>query len=417
MEIAVILMVLGGLIFYGHFLEKISQKISVPDILGLVFLGVFVGPIMNWINPEALGMYGSLLSTLVLALLLYTSGLGINVSKLKEYVKASTGLVYAGNFLTWALVSGLCYLIFDITLLSALYIGGVLAGTSSAVVLVFIKNLKLTDKTKNILTVESVKTDIFNLVFPSAILGMMITGEFSLGKMSIDFVLLFVVSLLLGLAGGIIWAHLINKFPQVKEIKFSTPAAMLILYGITQYLGYNGALMAIAFGVVLGNIDVFIRSQYVEKLVPKTENILTQKEVDFLSEINFMLKVFFFVYVGISIKIDSTDILLWGGLITLSMFILRMIIVKFVIDKNTPLLDKSIISIMKPNGMATAVMGGLPLAQGYVDGEIIQSILFSCLILSIVITNILFFLLDKKITWPFYEMLYGKDYPKLEKVQ
>lgn len=102
MEIAVILMVLGGLIFYGHFLEKISQKISVPDILGLVFLGVFVGPVMNWVNPDTLGMYGSLLSTLVLALLLYTSGLGINVSKLKEYVKASTGLVYAGNFLTWA---------------------------------------------------------------------------------------------------------------------------------------------------------------------------------------------------------------------------------------------------------------------------------------------------------------------------
>lgn len=412
MEVSIILLVLGGLIFYGHYLEKIAEKISVPDILGLVFLGVFVGPVMKWVSPEDLGMYGSLLSSLVLALLLYTSGLGMDVSKLKDYVKASTGLVYIGNFGTWALVSGLSYLIFDINLLSALYIGGVLAGTSSAVVLIFIKNLKLTDKTKSILTVESVKTDIYNLVFPAAILGVMATGDFSVGKITLDFILLFVVSLLLGVVGGIIWAYIINKFPSVKEVKMSTPAAMLMIYGLTEFLGYNGALMAIAFGVVLGNIAVFTRSKLVEKLVPDTGNIVKDDEVKFLSEINFMLKVYFFVYVGISIKVDGMDILLWGAVITVAMFIIRMFIVKFVIGKDTPLLDKSIIAIMKPNGMATAVMGGLPLAQGYAEGEIIQSILFSCLILSIIITNILFFLLDKKITWPFYKMIYGEEVNK-----
>lgn len=412
MEVSIILLVLGGLIFYGHYLEKIAEKISVPDILGLVFLGVFVGPVMKWVSPEDLGMYGSLLSSLVLALLLYTSGLGMDVSKLKDYVKASTGLVYIGNFGTWALVSGLSYLIFDINLLSALYIGGVIAGTSSAVVLVFIKNLNLTDKTKSILTVESVKTDIYNLVFPAAILGVMATGDFSVGKITLDFILLFVVSLLLGVVGGIIWAYIINKFPSVKEVKMSTPAAMLMIYGLTEFLGYNGALMAIAFGVVLGNIAVFTRSKLVEKLVPDTGNIVKDDEVKFLSEINFMLKVYFFVYVGISIKVDGMDILLWGAVITVAMFIIRMFIVKFVIGKDTPLLDKSIIAIMKPNGMATAVMGGLPLAQGYAEGEIIQSILFSCLILSIIITNILFFLLDKKITWPFYKMIYGEEVNK-----
>lgn len=113
-----------------------------------------------------------------------------------------------------------------------------------------------------------------------------------------------------------------------------------------------------------------------------------------------MLKIYFFIYVGISIKVDNIDSLVWMSLIILSMFILRLIIVKFVINKDKPLLDKSIISIMRPNGVATAVMGGLPLAQG------IQSILYSGLILSIVLTNILFFLLDKKITLPFYKMFY-----------
>lgn len=283
MEVAIILMVLGGLIFYGHYLERISEKISVPDILGLVFLGVFIGPVMNWVNLEDFGIYGSLLSTLVLALILYNSGLGMDVSKLRGYIKDSTGLVYIGNFGTWALVTCLSYFIFDINFLSALYIGGVLAGTSSAVVLVFIKNLNLTDKTKNILTIESVKTDIFNLVFPSAILGVMATGDFSIIKIGLDVLLLFFVSLVIGVISGVILAHIINKIPSVKETKFSTICAMLIAYGATQYFGYNGALMAIAFGVTLGNIGVFTRNKMIDKLVPNTNNIVTKKELDFIS--------------------------------------------------------------------------------------------------------------------------------------
>ncbi|MDO4763776.1 MAG: cation:proton antiporter [Flavobacteriaceae bacterium] len=407
MDVSIILMILGGVIFYGHYLEKISEKISVPDILGLVFLGVFIGPIMQWVSPDDFGIYGSLLSTLVLALILYSSGLGMDVEKLKGYVNASMGLVYIGNFATWALVSALAYFIFDINALSALYVGGVLSGTSSAVVLVFIKNLNLTDKTKNILTIESVKTDIFNLVFPSAILGVMLTGDLSIGKIGLDIVLLFFISLGIGVVSGIVWAYIINKIPVVKETKFSTICAMLVVYGLTQYLGYNGALMSIAFGITLGNIGVFKRNSIVEKLVPQTQNIVTKKEVDFLSEINFILKVYFFIYVGISIQVDSFNTLAWVSLIILSMFVLRAIIVKYVISKDTPLLDKSMISIMRPNGMATAVMGGLPLAQGYVEGEEIQSILYSGLILSIIITNILFFLLDKKIILPFYKSFYG----------
>ncbi len=407
MEVSIILVILGVLLFFGHFLEQISEKTSIPDILGLVLLGILAGPVFKLIDPSVFGVYGSLLSTLVLALILYSSGASLKIENLKKYIGSSMGIVYVGYFITWAVVALLCYVIFEISLLAALYIGSILGGTSAAVVIVFIKNIKLTDKTETTLIIESAKTDIFTFIFPYTILGIMSTGNFSMGDVAVDFVLLFVVSIAVGLLGAFFWSYLINKIPAIKETKFSTPAAILILYGLTEYFGYNGPLMALIFGIALGNISVFDR-KYIEKFIPNTHNIVTHKEKDFIGEIIFMLKIYFFVYVGLSIKVDDINMLLWGALITLVIFALRIVIVKYVVSKDTPLFDKSILSMMAPKGLATAVMGGMPLAQGYADGEIIQSLLYAGLILSIILTVILFFLADKKITMPFYKMIYGQ---------
>lgn len=408
MKIPIILMIVAGLLFYGHFLENISQKTSIPDILGLVLLGILAGPVFKWVDPEIFGIYGSLLSTLVLALILYISGTSLKIEDLKKYIAPSMGVVYAGYFITSALVSALCLALFDITLLSALYIGTILGGTSAAVVIVFIKNLQLKEQTTTTLIIESAKTDIFTFVFPYTILGIMTTGTFAAGKVAVNFVLLFVVSMALGLAGALLWSFIINKLPTIKNTKFSTPAALLLLYGLTEYLGFNGPLMALIFGIVLGNIDVFDR-KYIEKYIPNTENIVTEKEKNFIDEIIFMLKIYFFIYVGMSIKVDDMRILMWGALITLAIFVLRVAIIKFVVSRDTPLFDKAILSIMAPKGLATAVMGGLPLAQGYADGQIIQSLLYAGLILSIIYTVILFFLADKGITMPVYRIIYGPN--------
>lgn len=407
MELSMILVILGVLLFFGHFLEQISEKTSIPDILGLVLLGILAGPVFHFIDPSVFGVYGSLLSTLVLALILYSSGASLKIDNLKKYIGSSMGIVYVGYFITWAVVSLLCYMIFDMSLLAALYIGAILGGTSAAVVIVFIKNIKLTDKTETTLIIESAKTDIFTFIFPYTILGIMSTGEFKASEVAVDFVLLFVVSIAIGLFGAFVWSYLINKIPAIKETKFSTPAAILILYGLTEYFGYNGPLMALVFGISLGNISVFDR-KYIERFIPNTHNIVTDKEKDFIGEIIFMLKIYFFVYVGLSIKVDDINMLFWGALITLVIFALRILIVKYVVSKDTPLFDKSILSMMAPKGLATAVMGGMPLAQGYADGEIIQSLLYAGLILSIIFTVILFFLVDKKISLPFYKKIYGE---------
>lgn len=108
-------------------------------------------------------------------------------------------------------------------------------------------------------------------------------------------------------------------------------------------------------------------------------------------------------------QFDRMDWLMWGAVITLVLFAARLIAVKLITSKDTPLLDKAVISIMIPKGLGAAVIATLPLRQGHLDGVIIQSICFSVILFSTLYCVGLFFLIKTGVSLPFYAKLFGKD--------
>jgi NhaP-type Na+/H+ or K+/H+ antiporter len=115
----------------------------------------------------------------------------------------------------------------------------------------------------------------------------------------------------------------------------------------------------------------------------------------FFSEIVFLLKTFFFVYIGISITINNLSWMTIGLIISLAAFIYRIPIVKLVIPKSFPAEDASLMAVMVPKGLAAAALASLALQQGIAGGEIIQNVTFAVILFSIILTSILTFLLYK----------------------
>lgn len=214
----------------------------------------------------------------------------------------------------------------------------------------------------------------------------------------------------MGIGGAFLWSFIINKIPALKKTKFSTPAFLLVIYGITEYLHFSGPLTALSFGIAIGNLEYF-EPKLLEKYVPNQRIILPKAERSFFGQLVFLLRTFFFVFIGISIKIDRLDWLIWGAAITAVLFLVRIVLVKFVIRKNTPLLDKAVMSMMIPKGLGAAVIATLPLQQGNPYGEIIQAICFSVILFSTLYCVVLFFLVNQKLTLPIYGLIYGKDRP------
>ncbi|MDZ4845871.1 MAG: cation:proton antiporter [Chitinophagales bacterium] len=410
MPTPVIIIIIGLFIFCGHFLSGVFERRSIPDVLGLMLIGILLGPVFHLFDPASFGKFGSLFSNLVLIFILFESGTDLKIAEIKESFKDSAAITFVGFITTMIAVFLLCKLIFGLPILTCLFIGSTLGGTSSAVVVGLVKKIAVQAKTSTTLIIESAESDIFTLAIPLSILGLMITGQMQADVVIAQFIASLVIALLIGIGGAFLWAFIINRFPTLKETKFSTPAFLFILYGITEYLHFSGPLTALSFGIAIGNLEYF-EPKILEPFVPKVSIILPPGEKDFFGQIVFLLRTFFFVFIGISIQINRFDWLFWGAWITFVLFIVRIVVVRFVISKQTPLLDKTVLSIMIPKGLGAAVIALLPLQQGHPDGIIIQSVCYSVILFSTLYCVGLFFLVKTGIGKPFYSLLFGKDTP------
>lgn len=410
MPTSVLIIIIGLFIFWGHYLNGVFERKSIPDVLGLMLIGVLIGPVLHLVDPGSFGKFGSLFSNLVLIFILFESGIDLKIKDIKSSLKDSSGITTAGFFVTWLTTAALCIVVFQLPVLTSLFIGSTLGGTSSAVVVGLVKKIAVTPRTATTLIMESAETDVFTLAIPLSILGLMITGQLDPGMVVTQFLSSLAISLFFGIVGAFVWAYIINKITTLKTTKFSTPAFLFILYGITEYLDASGPLAALTFGIVIGNLDYF-EPKLLQKIIPNQSIVLPPGEKDFFSELVFLLRTFFFVFIGVSIQINRLDWLMWGALITLILYVMRILTVAVVIPKNLPMIDRATMSFMIPKGLGAAVIATLPLQQGHADGVIIQSICFSVILFSTLYCVALYFLLQQGVTLPFYRLLFREPLP------
>lgn len=407
MPTAILIIIIGLFIFWGHYLAGIFERRGIPDVLGLMLIGILIGPVFHWVDPDSFGTFGSLFSNLVLIFILFESGTDLRISEVKASFKESAGITVLGFFVTWIILTLSCYFLFDLSLLSCLFIGAALGGTSSAVVVGLVRKIAVKPRTSTTLIMESVETDVFTLAIPITILSLMLTGHIEINQVLSQFISSLVIALMIGIGGAFLWSFILNKFPTLKSTKFMTPAFLFILYGITEYLNFSGPLTALSFGIAIGNLH-FLEPRFLERIVPNQEIVLPEGERNFFSEMVFLLRTFFFVFIGISIKIDRFDWLMTGALVTLFVLLARLLIVPLVLPRQTPLLDKAVVSTMIPKGLGAAVIATLPFQQGIPEGAMIQAICFSVILFSTLYTAGLFFLINTGVSLPFYRLLYGK---------
>lgn len=400
-----IIILLGAFIFLGHYLVGVFDRKSIPDVLGLMVIGMVIGPGLHLIEPTSFGVFGPLFSNIVLLFILFESGTDLKLSEIKGSFKESARITVVSFFVTWISTALFCYFILGLPILPCLFIGSALGGTSSAVVAGLVKKIPVGAKTSATLIIESAESDVFTLLIPISLLGLMTTGSIEPHMILGQFAASLIMAVLIGIGGGFLWSWIVSRTPTLKSTSFSTPAFLLLLYGLTEYMAFSGAMTAIAFGITIGNIK-YIEPRYIERIIPDRDILLDNDEKYFFSEIVFLLRTFFFVFIGISIRMDRMDWFLWGAVLTAVHFLLRLITVRFLFNHETPRLDRAVISMMIPKGLGAAVIATLPVQQGVEHGPIMQAICFSVIFFSTVYCIVLFFLLKKDLSKPLYALVF-----------
>ncbi len=393
-----VIAILGLLVFAAHLFTEIFSKFRIPDVLLLMGIGLFIGPLFGWVNPTDLGSVASVFTTITLVIILFESGTQLNFNTLLNSIRGTTKLTLINFFVTMAIVA-LMGLIIKADLLTSLMLGAILGGTSSAVVIPMVKQLKISEKGGTILILESAFSDVLCIVFAWAFMQAIQSGSMNVGRVLGEIISSFILATVIGVIAAILWSYVLEKVRHVKNSILTTPAFVFIVYGFNEWLGFSGAIAALAFGVGMANIEAIYRQgTIVRKLFKSEPTQLNETEKQLFSEVVFLLKTFFFIYIGISIKIGQVEPLLMGLAITVALFAVRILIVKLSVNKekeSLPVEDKMFMSGIVPKGLAAAVLATIPLQVGIPGGEKIQNIVFAVILFSITFTSILVPVLEK----------------------
>lgn len=401
MEIAIVIFFVGLLVFLAHLFSALFERIRIPDVLPLVFIGLLIGPILGFVTTDAFGKVGNVFTIIALILILFEGGLYLNFSTLRESMLSGTRLTIINFVGTVVVIMLISISIFDISVLEGLILGAILGGTSSVIVIPLVNKLRLQNGSKTALLLESTFSDVLCIVVTLAFIQAFKYHELRWGFMFGQIIASFFLAGIIGALFAFLWSSTLNRVRQLENSIFLTPAFVFIIFGITELLGYSGAISALTFGITLGNIQS-LQISILKKLDYFHPIKLNETEKAFFAEVAFLIKTFFFVYIGLSIRLSNIIIILAGVGLTLVIFAIRIPIVRLAMNKTVTRFDASIASVIVPKGLAAAVLAYLPLEAGVGSGIFIQDVVYSVIIFSIIATAILTFLIDKNILhWPY----------------
>ena len=254
-KIGLIIAIIGLLIFAAHLFSSIFSRRRIPDVLFLILIGLVLGPLTHWVNSEKLSLLGSILSAITLGLILFESGIQLSFNNLKDSFKPALKLT-AANFVFSAIAVWLVgWLVLKLDPIISLMLGCILGGTASAVVIPTVRQLNMSQKSSTILILEAAIGNVFSIVLALALMHAIKSRQVEFGMIFGDIFSSFIIAIIIGLLGSVFWAFILEKVREIKYSVLTTPAFVFIIYGINEWMGYSGAIAALAFGIGMANID------------------------------------------------------------------------------------------------------------------------------------------------------------------
>jgi NhaP-type Na+/H+ or K+/H+ antiporter len=214
---------------------------------------------------------------------------------------------------------------------------------------------------------------------------------------------------LLGVVGGIAWMRFLPLVRRLPNTIAASVAFVLVVYGVTELLGFSGGIAALAFGITLTNHERFTVVETLAKRPGTTVGAtLLPAERQVFSEAVFLLKTLFFVYLGVSIKFGS--VLAFGGavLITALVYLGRLVLASRLLSRDTPFRDATIVSVMIPKGLAAAVLASVPVQAGLEGGATIRDATYAVVLLSLITTSAMGFASERAPLRAVYERIFHR---------
>ena len=377
----VVLLAAGVTIFLGVAGESFFKKTGIPDIAFLMILGVIIGPLLGIIQPEAVVEVVPYFAALALIIIMFDGGLNLDLKSMVKTAHFALLLAILGFAVSMVIVTMLAHYGLGWEWLDSILLSSIVGGSSSIIVFGLVRQLRVSEETKSMLSFESALTDILSTIVAFIMVDAVLSGYFDIELLGITFGRNIAIGLLLGLGVGIPWMFITTKLANAQHSYMLTLGILFVLYFMAQSFGESGALTALVFGLMLGN-----RRRLSRYLRIKLPEISTDDTMH--NQLTFLVRSFFFVFVGLLASFGQIEYIVFGIMSAILIYLGRLIVTKTTLTNRFSTLDRKVTSVMIPRGLAAAVLATFAITLGIPNGEVYPQIVFFVIMGTVIITTI-----------------------------
>ncbi|MCH4889744.1 sodium:proton antiporter [Acidaminobacter sp. JC074] len=367
------------IILLGLLSKYLFEKMKLPGLLGMLLVGILLGPYAFDLLDETILLISKDLRQLALIIILLRAGLGISRDNLNKVGKTAVKMSFIPGILEGLTILFVSTKLFGLSFVEGGILGFIVAAVSPAVVvpsmLTYIEEKKGTNKSIPTLILASASVDdVFAITIYTAFLGLYSGTQNNIGIQLLNIPL----SIILGIAIGAVSGLLLVKFFEKHHIRDTKK--VLIILGIATLLT---SLESWLFGLVpiaslLGVMTIgFI-------ILEKREVVAKRLSVKY-NKIWIFAEILLFILIGSQVNIHVAFESGLKGILLIFIGLIARTIGVMIATHGSHLNTKErifcAISYI-PKATVQAAIGAVPLSLGVASGELILAIA----VLSIIIT-------------------------------
>jgi len=351
---------------------------TAPHILGFLGILVIIGFIGDYlfkkhiVDPAWVAPATPIIANLSLVVILFNGGLGLEFSQARASAPRAIALSLVGIGASMIAAAAFVYYILDWELMDSLLLGAIVGGTSPAIVMPLIRRAKVSPEISSLLNIESAINGALVIVIALVILEVMTVGATEHVASAIVKAIgtRFLIGLGIGGAAGFAWLWVLTFIEGELYDDILTLAVLFLLYLAVESLQGSGAIFALVFGLILGNGMEFAGFMRTKRTIEIHNTMMT-----FHSQIYFIVKTFFFAYLGLMITFDDPNVIVPSIILSLALLAIRCLVVPAIsIGKRSLLAKTGILASMLPRGLSSAVVAEIVATSGIPNARLYPEI-------------------------------------------
>lgn len=382
-----VLLTFGLVLAIGTFSGLLAKKIKVPDVVVFLLVGMLIGPeMLGLVDIKADSALNQIILIFGSCYILFDGGASLRFKVLKEVWITIVVIATIGVLITTVITGVAAYYVLGIPFIVALLLGATIASTDPATLVPIFRQVKIKDRVAQTVLSESAFNDAMGAIATFAILAVaMGSGEFSIQASLTDLlkqsILGIVAGGILGYLAAMLIAH--EKFGFLEEYApVVTLMAVIAAYMTADGLHASGFMAVFVFGVMLGNKETFgFRMEHGE----------AERFEDFVMTTAFIMRLFIFILLGAQVNFGLMSQYLLPGIVIVTVFMLvaRPITVFACAgpDRRAKWSFQELLFMCwtRETGVIPAALAGLLLGMKAPGAEIIASITFVAVLMTILI--------------------------------